>query len=151
MSRTFVLFSSITTSRRPGPGARVFRWYLYIFYLIYDLYRGLYRDGYSKSSEIAGSRAGAPGQGGRVTHFEMFWASVLVGMMAGWLAGIVMKGGGYGLLWDIIVGLSGSIVGSGLFQALGAPEAGWGCSRIRPGFSSLSARMSSGGLACFRG
>ncbi len=56
----------------------------------------------------------------------MFGASVLVGMMAGWLAGIVMKGGGYGLLWDIIVGLSGSIVGSGLFQALGAPDAGWG-------------------------
>ena len=37
-----------------------------------------------------------------------------------------MKGGGYGLLWDIIVGLSGRIVGSGLFQALGAPDAGWG-------------------------
>src|SRR3989449_7542490 len=72
MSRTFALFSSITTSRRPGPGARVCRWYLYIFYLIYDLYRGLYRDRYSKSSEIAGSRAGAPGQGGRVMHFEMF-------------------------------------------------------------------------------
>ena len=35
------------------------------------------------------------------------------------LAGIVMKGGGYGLLWDIIVGLSESIVESGLFQALG--------------------------------
>jgi len=29
----------------------------------------------------------------------MFGASVLVGMMAGWPAGIVMKGGGYGLLW----------------------------------------------------
>src|SRR5437899_12911506 len=107
MSRTFALFSSITTSRRPGPGARVCRWYLYIFYLIYDLYRGLYRDRYSKSSEIAGSRAGAPGQGGRVMHFEMFGASVLVGMMAGWPAGIVMKGGGivmkgggYGLLWE---------------------------------------------------
>ena len=100
MSRTFALFSSITTSRRPGPGARVCRWYLYIFYLIYDLYCGLYRDRYSKSSEIAGSRAGAPGQGGRVMHFEMFGASVLVGMMAGWPAGIVMKGGGYGLLWE---------------------------------------------------
>src|SRR5438034_7708347 len=84
MSRTFALFSSITTSRRPGPGARVCRSYLYILYLIYDLYRGLYRDRYSKSSEIAGSRAGAPGQGGRVMHFEMFGASVLVGMMAGW-------------------------------------------------------------------
>ncbi len=50
--------------------------------------------------------------------------SVLVGLMAGRLAGIVMKGGGYGLLWDIIFGLSGSVVGSGVFQVLGAPEAG---------------------------
>jgi len=59
-------------------------------------------------------------------HFEMFGASVLVGMMTGWLAGIAMKGGGYGLLWDIIFGLGGSVVGSWIFQTLGAPEAGWG-------------------------
>ena len=58
-------------------------------------------------------------------HFEMFGALVVVGMMTGWLAGIAMKGGGYGLLWDIIFGLSGSVVGSGIFQTLGAPEAGW--------------------------
>ena len=45
-------------------------------------------------------------------HFEMFGASVLVGLMSGWLAGIAMKGGGYGLRWDIIFGLSGSFVGS---------------------------------------
>jgi uncharacterized membrane protein YeaQ/YmgE (transglycosylase-associated protein family) len=59
-------------------------------------------------------------------HFEMFVASVLVGLMGGWLAGIAMKGGGYGLRWDIIFGLSGSGVGSWIFQTLGAPEAGWG-------------------------
>ena len=59
-------------------------------------------------------------------HFEMFGGAVLVGMMTGWLAGIAMKGGGYGLLWDIIFGLSGSFVGSWIFQTLGAPEAGWG-------------------------
>src|SRR2546427_7857913 len=59
-------------------------------------------------------------------HFEMFGASILVGLMSGWLAGIAMKGGGYGLLWDIIFGLSGSVVGSWIFQTLGAPEAGWG-------------------------
>jgi len=59
-------------------------------------------------------------------HFEMFGASVLVGLMSGWLAGIAMKGGGYGLLWDVIFGLSGSFMGSWIFQTLGAPEAGWG-------------------------
>ena len=34
----------------------------------------------------------------------MFGASVLVGLMSGWLAGIAWKGGGYGLLSDIILG-----------------------------------------------
>ena len=48
-------------------------------------------------------------------HFEMFGASILVGLMSGWLAGIAMKGGGFGLLWDIIFGLSGSVVGSWIF------------------------------------
>src|SRR3989442_12142678 len=59
-------------------------------------------------------------------HFEMFGASVLVGLMTGWLAGIATKGGGYGPLWDIVFGLSGSVVGSWIFQTLGAPELGWG-------------------------
>src|SRR2546422_2475101 len=59
-------------------------------------------------------------------HFEMFGGAVLVGIMTGWLAGIVMKGGGYGLVWDVIFGLGGSVVGSGIFQTLGAPKAGWG-------------------------
>ena len=36
---------------------------------------------------------------------------LVVGLLAGWLAGSVMKGGGYGILGDIIVGLVGSLVG----------------------------------------
>src|SRR2546426_7764635 len=59
-------------------------------------------------------------------HFEMFGGAVLVGIMTGWLAGIVMKGGGYGLVWDVIFGLGGSVVGSGIFQTLGGPKAGLG-------------------------
>ncbi len=45
-------------------------------------------------------------------HFEMFGGAVLVGIMTGWLAGIVMKGGGYGLHWDLNFGLGGSVVGA---------------------------------------
>jgi uncharacterized membrane protein YeaQ/YmgE (transglycosylase-associated protein family) len=37
------------------------------------------------------------------------WA--LVGLIAGFLAGTVMRGGGFGILGDIIVGLIGSLVG----------------------------------------
>jgi len=36
---------------------------------------------------------------------------LVVGLIAGWLAGLVMKGGGYGVLGDIIVGLIGSFLG----------------------------------------
>jgi uncharacterized membrane protein YeaQ/YmgE (transglycosylase-associated protein family) len=49
---------------------------------------------------------------------------VLVGLVAGWLAGFVMKAGGYGLTGDLILGLVGSIVGSWLFSALGIAPGG---------------------------
>ena len=45
--------------------------------------------------------------------------SIIVGLIAGWLAGQVMKGGGYGILVDIILGLLGGLVGGWLFGALG--------------------------------
>ncbi len=44
---------------------------------------------------------------------------VVVGLMAGWLAGFMMKGGGYGLIGDLLLGLVGSVVGSWLFRAFG--------------------------------
>ena len=43
--------------------------------------------------------------------------SLCVGLIAGWLAGQVMKGGGYGV--DILLGLVGGIVGGWLFGMLG--------------------------------
>lgn len=38
-------------------------------------------------------------------------AWLVVGLIAGWLAGMVMKGGGYGVIGDIVVGLIGSVIG----------------------------------------
>ena len=43
-------------------------------------------------------------------------AWVLVGLISGWLAGLAMKGGGYGVLGDIIVGLIGALVGGFLMS-----------------------------------
>ena len=51
-------------------------------------------------------------------------ASLLVGLVAGWLAGQVMKGGGYGVLMDIVLGLLGGIIGGWVFGALGIWPAG---------------------------
>jgi uncharacterized membrane protein YeaQ/YmgE (transglycosylase-associated protein family) len=44
---------------------------------------------------------------------------VLVGLLAGWLAGFVKERGGYGLRGDILLGLVGSLVGGGIVWALG--------------------------------
>ena len=44
---------------------------------------------------------------------------ILVGLIAGWLAGQFMKGGGYGALVDIILGIVGGIVGGWVFGLLG--------------------------------
>ena len=46
-------------------------------------------------------------------------AWIVVGLIAGWLAGKVMKGGGYGVLVDIILGILGGIVGGWVFGQLG--------------------------------
>ena len=45
--------------------------------------------------------------------------SIIVGLIAGWLAGQVMKGGGYGVFMDLVLGLLGGIVGGWVFGALG--------------------------------
>lgn len=42
-----------------------------------------------------------------------------IGALAGWLAGIIMKGGGFGLIGDIIVGILGSFLGSWLLPKVG--------------------------------
>jgi uncharacterized membrane protein YeaQ/YmgE (transglycosylase-associated protein family) len=44
-----------------------------------------------------------------------FLAWIVVGLIAGWLAGQVMKGGGYGVLADIVLGILGALVGGWLF------------------------------------
>ena len=48
-----------------------------------------------------------------------FLAWILVGLIAGWLAGKVMRGGGYGPVVDIILGLLGGVVGGWVFGLLG--------------------------------
>jgi uncharacterized membrane protein YeaQ/YmgE (transglycosylase-associated protein family) len=50
---------------------------------------------------------------------------VFVGLLVGLLAGFVMKAGGYGRRWDILLALAGSVVGSGIAWLLGiAVDAG---------------------------
>jgi uncharacterized membrane protein YeaQ/YmgE (transglycosylase-associated protein family) len=45
-------------------------------------------------------------------------AWIVVGLIAGWLTGLVMKGGGYGLVGDIVLGIVGALIGGFLASAL---------------------------------
>ena len=47
-----------------------------------------------------------------------------IGAVAGWLAGTLMKGGGFGLLGNIIVGVTGAVVGGFVFGFLGISAGG---------------------------
>jgi uncharacterized membrane protein YeaQ/YmgE (transglycosylase-associated protein family) len=47
----------------------------------------------------------------------LFASWVLVGLLIGWLAGIVLKEGGYGRMEDLALGLAGSIAGGWIFWA----------------------------------
>lgn len=43
----------------------------------------------------------------------------LIGICAGWLAGQIMKGGGFGLVADLIIGIIGALLGGFVFGLLG--------------------------------
>jgi len=52
------------------------------------------------------------------------FAWIIIGAIAGWLAGKVVKGEGYGFIGDIIVGIIGAIIGGFLAGALGVAGGG---------------------------
>ena len=54
---------------------------------------------------------------------DLLWFLV-VGLVAGWLAGMLVKGGGFGLIGDLVVGVVGAVLGGWLFSTLGASAGG---------------------------
>jgi uncharacterized membrane protein YeaQ/YmgE (transglycosylase-associated protein family) len=56
------------------------------------------------------------------TETLLIW--LIVGAVAGWLAGVIVKGGGFGLIGNIIVGIVGSFIGGWLFTTLGIATGG---------------------------
>jgi uncharacterized membrane protein YeaQ/YmgE (transglycosylase-associated protein family) len=82
------------------------------------------------------SEAGMVGVAGRNTRrvcgtFDSGWRLymnflwfLIVGLVAGWLAGTLVKGGGFGLVGDLIVGVVGAFVGGFLFSTFGVSAGG---------------------------
>ncbi|AKZ63895.1 membrane protein [Herbaspirillum hiltneri N3] len=52
-----------------------------------------------------------------MSHGIIVW--LIIGAVAGWLAGVLVKGGGFGLLVDILVGIVGAFIGGWLAGLLG--------------------------------
>lgn len=55
-------------------------------------------------------------------HGIIVW--LIIGAIAGWLAGTLLKGGGFGLIGDIIVGIVGAFIGGWLAGVLGIATGG---------------------------
>jgi uncharacterized membrane protein YeaQ/YmgE (transglycosylase-associated protein family) len=82
------------------------------------------------------SEAGMVGVAGRNTRrvcgtFDSGWRLymnflwfLIVGLVAGWLAGTLVKGGGFGLVGDLIVGVVGAFIGGFLFSTFGVSAGG---------------------------
>jgi uncharacterized membrane protein YeaQ/YmgE (transglycosylase-associated protein family) len=49
---------------------------------------------------------------------------IIIGLIAGWLAGKIMKGSGYGTLADIVLGMVGAVVGGFILRILGFYSSG---------------------------
>ena len=66
----------------------------------------------------AGSKLQSKSASLNVRRTDMGFLAV-VGLIAGWLAGQVMKGGGYGVVVDIVLGILGGVLGGWIFGKLG--------------------------------
>lgn len=49
--------------------------------------------------------------------YIIWW--IIVGIIAGWLTGKIMSGGGYGALMDMVIGLVGALIGGFIMSSLG--------------------------------
>ena len=52
-------------------------------------------------------------------------AFIIVGVLAGWIAGLIMRGHGFGLIADFVIGIVGAVIGGFLFQLLGVSTYGF--------------------------
>lgn len=56
---------------------------------------------------------------------EFVWF-IIIGLVAGWLAGTLVRGGGFGVIGDIVVGIIGAFIGGYLFRKFGIAFPGGG-------------------------
>src|SRR6516164_3137768 len=119
------LYARTWSGRRTALTARVRRVLLVGDFVGTNIGRYLYNFFvYLASRPIAGLRE-VHSQGGRnrmtITDLIIF---LVIGAIAGWLAGQIMRGGGFGLIGNIVVGIIGSLIGGWLFGLFGIAAGG---------------------------
>ncbi len=50
---------------------------------------------------------------------------IISGILAGWLTGLIMKGKGYGIFGDLVVGTLGGVLGGWIFRQIGLSTTNW--------------------------
>jgi uncharacterized membrane protein YeaQ/YmgE (transglycosylase-associated protein family) len=60
-------------------------------------------------------------QGNAVFRGESIIVVLIIGAIAGWLAGQIYRGFGFGLIWNIVIGIIGAFIGSWLWGVLHLP------------------------------
>jgi len=82
-----------------------------------------------------------------IPQYVIAW--VIIGLIAGWLAGTVSRGRGFGCIADIILGMVGAILGGWIFSKLGIFGGGFvyslAAATVGAVFLVLIARLFSGG------
>ena len=89
-------------------------------------------------SALLHSECGANNDGGLIMSATTLLVILLVGLIAGWLAGQIVKGTGFGLVADIAIGIVGALIGSWLLPRLGI-HLGSGIIPAIPGLASARA------------
>jgi uncharacterized membrane protein YeaQ/YmgE (transglycosylase-associated protein family) len=77
----------------------------------------------SRTIRASGTRRRIEGSALRENNMQII-GFLIIGALAGWIAGQIMKGGGFGLLGNIVVGIVGAVVGGFLFGLLGLSAGG---------------------------
>jgi uncharacterized membrane protein YeaQ/YmgE (transglycosylase-associated protein family) len=57
-----------------------------------------------------------------IDMFILWW--IIVGIIAGWITGKIMSGGGYGVFMDMVIGIIGAIIGGYIMRSLGHAGSG---------------------------
>jgi uncharacterized membrane protein YeaQ/YmgE (transglycosylase-associated protein family) len=80
----------------------------------------------SRAAMRLGRRWGVPRcpEGIGIMEGQSLLVFLLVGLIAGWLAGKIMRGSGFGIIGDLIVGIIGAFIGGWLWGALHLPTIG---------------------------